>query len=262
MATFHEQAAKGDASALTTLLAADPDALNSVDADGRTPLHWAAANGHAGAMELLLAASPDSAGNACDVDHQDEGGWTALMSAVSAGHEGAVALLLAAGASPRIANKLAQAPLHFHRGRADMVAALLGSAAASASAASATSGADADADADAEPLDVNAQDKHGATALHRACRPKAGVEAAEALLRAGAMVGVRDCNGNSALHLACEACCEALVPVLAAAAATQARAAGGAGKLSLLAEPNTDGQTPLDYCHTELADKLKDEYLM
>ena len=141
MATFHEQAAKGDASALTTLLAADPDALNSVDADGRTPLHWAAANGHAGAMELLLAASPDSAGNACDVDHQDEGGWTALMSAVSAGHEGAVALLLAAGASPRIANKLAQAPLHFHRGRADMVAALLGSAAASASAASAASAA-------------------------------------------------------------------------------------------------------------------------
>ena len=72
MASFHEQAAKGDASALTTLLAADPDALNSVDADGRTPLHWAADKAAERCMQCLL-----EEGKAA-IDAQDALGFTPL----------------------------------------------------------------------------------------------------------------------------------------------------------------------------------------
>src|SRR5512141_1369856 len=51
---IHEAAANGNTAKVQVLLAANPESINSRDADGKTPLHYAAAAGHLSVVELLV----------------------------------------------------------------------------------------------------------------------------------------------------------------------------------------------------------------
>lgn len=81
---------RGDATAITTLLA-DPDILiNQVDTNGWTALMWAASRGHTATVTALLAIS------CIEVNHANNKGETALMWAARCGHTATVAELLTA----------------------------------------------------------------------------------------------------------------------------------------------------------------------
>ncbi|KAI9454762.1 ankyrin repeat-containing domain protein [Lactarius psammicola] len=56
---------------LRSLVSEDATSVNTVDADSRTPLHWAASGGHLDVITYLLA-------NGAEVDKIDDSGWTAL----------------------------------------------------------------------------------------------------------------------------------------------------------------------------------------
>jgi 26S proteasome non-ATPase regulatory subunit 10 len=56
---------------LRSLLVANPSIINSVDADGRTALHWAASSGALDITRYLID-------NGAEVDERDAGGWSAL----------------------------------------------------------------------------------------------------------------------------------------------------------------------------------------
>lgn len=142
------------------------------DADKRSLFHWAAAGGRDEVLAMLFShARERGAGHdqlAAVLNRGDDAGMTPLSSAAAAGSIACIELLLAHGADANIANKGGQLPLHYHKGRAAIIAALL-------------------------PVtrDINAADKSGATALHRAAGP-GYLAAAEALLAAGARIGCKD----------------------------------------------------------------------
>ena len=230
---IHEAAREGNVSVISSLLDTGDAALGSkLDEDGRTPLHWAAAGGHIEAMRTLLQLGADRV----DIEHRDESGWTALMSATSAGHVEAVAILLQAAPNSKTLadqrNNQGQQALHFHKGREEMARILL-----------------------PVTTDVNAQDKYGATALHRCCRGDCtvGSATAEALITAGAVATAADCNGNTALHLACELRAADLASALlrSVVAGTAADSDAEAAGKSAMTTNNGEGKSPLDFCTEE-----------
>jgi hypothetical protein len=88
---LHHAALKGDATALTELIAAGRD-LNAFDELGYTPLHHSAMNGHLEVVKLLMAAKANP-------DLFDALSLTPLHYAVREEHLDVVRLLLQAGAN-------------------------------------------------------------------------------------------------------------------------------------------------------------------
>jgi hypothetical protein len=64
---IHDAAKVNDTATLAALLKAQPSLINTPDANGWTPLHWAASEGRKEAVKLLLA-------NGAEVNIQDKKG--------------------------------------------------------------------------------------------------------------------------------------------------------------------------------------------
>jgi hypothetical protein len=69
--SVHAAAQNNQLSLLRSLVSEDATSVNAVDADSRTPLHWAASGGHLDVVAYLLA-------NGAEVDKTDDNGWTPL----------------------------------------------------------------------------------------------------------------------------------------------------------------------------------------
>jgi len=164
--------------------------LRSVDDDGRTAVHWACSGGHASLVSKLLEAlEKEHRGGAQEIVRMcDETGWTPLHSAASAGHASVVQVLLTYGADAAAKNDYGATPLHYNKGIAEIVQALVAVL--------------------ADGRLANASDKTQSTPFHRAVA--AGSRAAcEALLAAYPgpdedMLDASDRIGNTSLHIACE----------------------------------------------------------
>jgi uncharacterized protein len=92
---LHAAAQRGDAAAITTLAKATPTALESRDAQGRTPLHVATFARQRGAIAALIAAG--AATGTLENDRYD-----AVTIAAVANDEESLRLLLAKGASAKL----------------------------------------------------------------------------------------------------------------------------------------------------------------
>lgn len=182
--SLHAAAYGGDAGRVAWWVTEGGANPAGLDADGRTALHWAALGGHAAVVDYLLGLPAVAAGGC--VNRADPEGWTPLASATAAGHVAVVRSLLGAGANPGARTSGGQAPLHYHKGRVEVIDALL-------PAVTAAGGAGA----------VDARDTVGQTALHRAAGP-GHVAAARALLAAGANVNAQDKYGRTPLSYAAE----------------------------------------------------------
>jgi len=104
--SVHAAAQNNQLSLLRSLVSEDATCVNSVDADTRTPLHWAASGGHLDVVSYLLA-------NGAEVNKADDSGWTPLHGAVSSGHEDVVRELVGAGADVERKNGMGLTPLHY-----------------------------------------------------------------------------------------------------------------------------------------------------
>ncbi|KZT20488.1 ankyrin [Neolentinus lepideus HHB14362 ss-1] len=69
--SVHSAAQKNQLSLIRTLVSEDPKLVDAVDADQRTPLHWAASTGSLDVARYLLL-------QGAQVDKPDGSGWTAL----------------------------------------------------------------------------------------------------------------------------------------------------------------------------------------
>ena len=152
--------------------------LRKRDGDGRSALHWAASRSSVEVVAALLAADVvEDVG----LNVGDDAGWTPLMLAASAGQLASIDALLAAGADANVRNNNRQTAIAFHKGRAEVVERLA-----------------------PRTRNVDAQDKYGLTALHRAASSGSDPLCVRALLAAGADPNVADKEGNTCLHLASE----------------------------------------------------------
>ncbi|OZJ03901.1 hypothetical protein BZG36_03284 [Bifiguratus adelaidae] len=157
------------------LIKEKPTALNAVDDDDRTPLHWAAAGGHDDIVDFLL-------GQGAKVDAADDSGWTPLLIAVSAGHKSTARILIEHNADINRANDSGQTAIHYaaSKNRIEIAKLLV-----------------------EKGVDVNATNDIKQTALHRAAT--LGYTAmADILIQAHARVNPKDRVANTPLHLACE----------------------------------------------------------
>ncbi|KDQ59132.1 hypothetical protein JAAARDRAFT_33865, partial [Jaapia argillacea MUCL 33604] len=87
-----------------SLVTGDPKLVDALDADQRTPLHWAASSGSVEITQYLLNQN-------AEVDKPDNSGWTPLHIAVSAGNDGVVRELIGAGADVKKTNDKGITPL-------------------------------------------------------------------------------------------------------------------------------------------------------
>ena len=164
---------KPSASAIESLLHANPRLAARRDEDDRLPLHWALANNHLPIVQLL-ADTPSF-----DVDAQDGLGWTPLMIACSVkdGDE-SVDLLLAKGASVNMTNTAGQTALHFcaSKNALDTARKLIAKAAS-----------------------TRTRDRRGQLPLHRAAAV-GSVPMLRLLLENKSPVNTSDVDGLTALH--------------------------------------------------------------
>ncbi|KAF8713527.1 hypothetical protein AX14_007520 [Amanita brunnescens Koide BX004] len=104
--SVHTAAQNNQVSLLRTLVNEDPKCINAVDADGRTPLHWAASSGSVEITRFLIDQN-------VEVNSQDKSGWSSLHIAASAGREDVVRELIGAGADVNGKNDKGLTPLHY-----------------------------------------------------------------------------------------------------------------------------------------------------
>jgi 26S proteasome non-ATPase regulatory subunit 10 len=190
--------------ALQKVASESPEALWRPDGDRRHALHWACAGSDDAVLSFLLRA----AGASSHVNDGDDARWTPLMIAASGGKAGMVQQLLACGASADCRTEMGQIALHYHKvrctrsgiwawarrtevpiteyctpslpqGRTPIIDLLLPATA-----------------------DVNAQEAHGSTPLHRAA--SAGHAAATHALLAGGEEGA-GCRASPPYHRHCPA---------------------------------------------------------
>ncbi|CCA73881.1 related to 26s proteasome subunit p28 [Serendipita indica DSM 11827] len=207
MLTVQQAAQENKLGLLRALLETNPEALDSLDDDGRTPLHWAASVGAKEIVQFLL-------GMKAQVDKPDLSGWTALHMATSAGHQEVVVELLGAGADVKRTNDKGLTALHYaaSRSRTEIGRLLLERGA-----------------------DVNARDKANQLPLHRAATT--GSTAFISILLnppAGSTkprLNTGDRIGNTPLHLAMESGHAEAAVMLIEAGADRGR-------------QNSDGQIP------------------
>jgi ankyrin repeat protein len=219
----------------TLLTRAANQLLEARDAAGNTPLH--------DATDLSLLAALLDAG--ADLHAQNNAGDSALHMAARAGRfELAEALLLQGRANPALRSKAGKNALHVacEYGRKDIVTLLL-----SPEVRNSRSRAP-DKEGEDEPLDVNAADVSGWTALHMAClgghpEHESFTPIVQLLLEHGANVHAADVTGLQALHVCTDT--SAVRLLLAAGADASAR--------------DVDGRTPLLYLSTDSAVVLLEE---
>lgn len=104
--TAHNAAQNNQYSLLRSLISQDPNLVNSVDVDQRTPLHWAASSGSVDIARYLIDQK-------ADVNLIDSSGWTPLHIAASAGQLEVVQELIGAGADVSRKNDKGITPLHY-----------------------------------------------------------------------------------------------------------------------------------------------------
>lgn len=180
MLTVQQAAQENKLGLLKALLETNPETLDSVDADGRTALHWAASSGARDIVQYLI-------GMKAQVDKQDQSGWTPLHIAASAGNEEIVVDLLGAGADIKKTNDKGLTALHYAASRSRIeIGKLLVQRGA----------------------DINARDKANQLPLHRAATT--GSAAFISLLlhppegSPKPRLNTGDRIGNTPLHLAME----------------------------------------------------------
>lgn len=106
---IHRSAYEGQAQLVAAALAEDPNRVNALDSDGRTPLHNSSSSGSLSVVRVLL----DQTEPKCDIEIPDSMGWTALIIAASAGITEVVSELIHAGANINAANHKGQTALHY-----------------------------------------------------------------------------------------------------------------------------------------------------
>jgi ankyrin repeat protein len=208
--SVHLAAAGGHAGVLRTLLAAGASP-HAWDAVGRKPLHVAAGAGAAECVQVLLEAGADA-----NISAVTGGAGTAMHAAAAAGATAALRALLAAGARFDAKDACGKTPRDLARSNAER--RVLNEAAAKAKAAAdaaiaavaalfAAAAADdasalrAEMEAKGADALIGMRDSEQRTLLHVACA--AGATAAAAvLLHAGADVTAKDARGASPLHAA------------------------------------------------------------
>ncbi|GLB44812.1 putative ankyrin repeats (many copies) [Lyophyllum shimeji] len=177
----HAAAQNQQLTLLRSLLSEDPKAVNSLDQDQRTPLHWAASSGAVDIVRFLIHQN-------AEVDKPDISGWTPLHIAVSAGNDEVVHELVGAGADVNRKNDKGLTPLHYaaSKSRIDIGRFLISRGA-----------------------DINAKDNAGQLPLHRAATT-GSVGFIRLLLEPStpgatkARLNTADRIGNTPLHLAME----------------------------------------------------------
>ncbi|MFK7766644.1 MAG: ankyrin repeat domain-containing protein [Mariniblastus sp.] len=159
--------------------------VNSLDANGKTPIQVAAENGHVAMIDLLIQ------GKAI-VDQVSTDGLTPLLIAANAGHSDVVRSLLNAGADLSRLDETGQSCLHLAawNGGTEVVAELMEKLSAKEVG-----------NAQGFSKVINAKTKSGYTALHAAAwNGHAGV--AKLLLKAKADPNATDSDGWTPLHKA------------------------------------------------------------
>jgi 26S proteasome non-ATPase regulatory subunit 10 len=138
--SVHSAAQNNQLSLIRSLINEDAKQVDAVDADGRTPLHWAASSGSLDVARFLIDQN-------AEVDKPDSSGWTSLHIAVSAGRDDIVQELVGAGADVNGKNDKGLTPLHYaaSKSRVDIGRFLISRGA-----------------------DINAKDKANQHPLHRA----------------------------------------------------------------------------------------------
>ena len=194
------------------LLAAGADVTATETKYGSTPLHTAAFNGHADVAAVLLDAG-------ADVGARNANALTPLHYAASNDHMAVVQLLLQRGASARALSREGRTPLQKATG--ENVKHLIFSALRQEEAHAAHTAAEATHASPAaalqaalvkcSPEDVasalargaphSEPDDDGWTPLHYAAR-FGSIACARLLLSAGAALGARDCDGQTAVQIA------------------------------------------------------------
>ncbi|MCP5106099.1 MAG: hypothetical protein GY950_22125, partial [bacterium] len=187
---IHDAAQKGDTVKVKNLLKKNPELLNSKDANGMTPLHFALFTGKKELVDFLIAggAKVNAADNqgitplmiaaffghkqgaqlliskGAKLEPAHSNGMTALLFAVSRGRKEVVELLAAKGASLKATDKLGSTPLLLAalNGKKEMIELLIGKGA-----------------------DMNAANSRGSTPLTVAVR-EGHKEIADLLLAKGA----------------------------------------------------------------------------
>ncbi|KAL8214921.1 hypothetical protein R6Q57_004370 [Mikania cordata] len=172
--------------------------VNSIDFEGRTPLHVGATHGHVDVLQFLIAIGSDP-------DVCDHNGWTALHCAAINGHFEAVDLLLNSCNYVKYAvNKEGKTAFDLavengHTGLYDMLCLgdVLHRAARKGDVEEMTKCL-------AQGAKVNGRDQNGWTPLHKAAF-KGHIEGVKLLLNHGGLVDLVDGSGYTALHRAVEA---------------------------------------------------------
>ncbi|CAN0897447.1 Putative ankyrin repeat protein RF_0381 [Linum grandiflorum] len=103
---IHAAARSGDLTAVQSILASDPLAVNSRDKHSRTPLHLAAWAGHEQVVSYLCKQKADVGAAAMD-------NMGAIHFAAQKGHLEAVRALVQAGASVKTCTRKGLTPLHY-----------------------------------------------------------------------------------------------------------------------------------------------------
>lgn len=170
---IHNASLSGDLVKVKELLEADPNLINAVDDEGRTPLHLAAGSGHNEIVELLLA-------KGAAINAQKDDGMTPLHGAVGLKQTEVVKLLLDKGADVNVKINNGMTPLHGAAWDGEKVLAEL----------LLTHGGD-----------VNAKANDDLTPLHFAAG-KGHKDVVQLLLSKGANVNAKDSDGGTPLHYA------------------------------------------------------------
>uniref|UniRef100_A0AC34FJ21 26S proteasome non-ATPase regulatory subunit 10 n=1 Tax=Panagrolaimus sp. ES5 TaxID=591445 RepID=A0AC34FJ21_9BILA len=191
---------------------------NHVDDSGRTAVHWAAVGGCLSILELIASRDPHV------LTVSDDAGWNLIMLASSAGRDQVVKYLLSSVDSDvNHKNKNGQTPLHYaaSKNHPNIVKLLIENNA-----------------------DLNQTDKLGAAPLHRASA-QGHIDVVKILCSNPKIrIDIKDNEGNTPLHLACEDQNDSLAIFLAKSGAN-------------VKMQNKEEKTPLDLCKdAELKRKL------
>ncbi|EFP81384.2 uncharacterized protein PGTG_07005 [Puccinia graminis f. sp. tritici CRL 75-36-700-3] len=187
---IHRSAYEGQAQLVSAALAEDPNRINALDSDGRTPLHNSSSSGSLSVVRVLLEQQEPK----CDIEIPDAMGWTALIIAASAGITEVVSELIHAGANVNAVNQKGQTALHYaaSKGRLEIGRLLV------------QYGADINAKDRANQLPLHRAASSGATPFVKLLLELPNADEEKGTERPKAKMNVVDNAGHTPLHLAFE----------------------------------------------------------